>query len=190
MREVVLGHLARYHAHKQRAALNLAWFDATGDRNALSDAKKSVAAGVTAWESLVKLTDGLYASEMANGPDDAGHWKDKLPYVRHDLELIREREEVLERFGLFDFGFDFGAEVALNPQSRLSYRSDPYVRLNSVAPISCSSDLICRLTADCVRNSSSAAALNDSRRATASKARRPSSESGRWRWIFISIQHE
>jgi len=128
----VLAHLARYHAHKQRAALNLAWYDATGDRAALANAKRSLTAGLAEWEKLVKLTDGLYSSEMANGPDDAGHWKDKLPYVRHDLELIREREETLNRFGLFDFGFDFGGPVA--PPGRPSYRSDPYVRTNNVAP--------------------------------------------------------
>src|SRR5262249_4525419 len=51
----VLAALARYHAHKQRAALNLAWFDKTGDRAALTDAKASLAAGLTEWESLVVL---------------------------------------------------------------------------------------------------------------------------------------
>jgi hypothetical protein len=129
----VLAHLARYHAHKQRAALNLEWFDTTGDRRALDTAKRSLTAGVHEWEELVKLTDGLYPSEMANGPDDVGHWKDKLLYVRHDLELVREREEVLERFGAFDFGFDFGAPVS-PPPAMPGYRNTAYVRMNNVAP--------------------------------------------------------
>ena len=131
----VLAALARYHAHKQRAALNLAWYDETGDRAALASAKTSVVAGIAEWEQLVRLTDGLYSPNMANGPNDAGHWKDKLPYVRHDLELIREREEILERFGAFDFGFDFGPSgppAGVGPAAL--YRSTPYVRLNNVEP--------------------------------------------------------
>src|SRR6185503_4694013 len=35
----VLASLARYHAHKQRAALNLEWFDVTGNPEALAGAK-------------------------------------------------------------------------------------------------------------------------------------------------------
>jgi len=129
----VLAHLARYHAHKQRAALNVEWFDTTGNRAALENARRSLAAGLAEWERLAKLTTGLYSSEMANGPDDVGHWTDKLPYVRHDLELIREREETLERFGRFDFGFDFGAPVSTSPGPP-SYRNTPYVRMNNVEP--------------------------------------------------------
>jgi hypothetical protein len=129
----VLASLARYHAHKQRAALNVEWFDTTSNRDALESAKRSLTAAVTEWESLVKLTDGLYPPEMASGPDDVGHWKDKLPYVRHDLELIREREEVFERFGAFDFGFDFGAPVSA-ASTAPSYRTTPYVLTNNVEP--------------------------------------------------------
>jgi hypothetical protein len=70
---------------------------------------------------------------MAFGPEDIGHWKDKLPYVRHDLESLRQREEILEKFGRFDFGFDFGA--AVNPaRDPARYRSIPYSLQNSVAP--------------------------------------------------------
>ena len=71
---------------------------------------------------------------MAFGPDDIGHWKDKLPYVRHDLELIKEREATLStKFGRFDFGFDFGAPV--NHAGDLArYRSIPYSLRNSVEP--------------------------------------------------------
>ena len=41
----VLASLARYHAHKQRAALNLEWFDVTGNADALATAKRSLMAG-------------------------------------------------------------------------------------------------------------------------------------------------
>ena len=61
------------------------------------------------------LTEGLYPEQMAFGPDDIGHWKDRLPYVRYDLELIKEREDIFKRFGRFDYGFDFGAPVRQPP---------------------------------------------------------------------------
>jgi hypothetical protein len=104
----VLALLARYHALKQTATDQVAYFDATGDRTALESAITDLKKALQTWERLVVLTDGLYPEQMALGPDDVGHWKDKLPYVRHDLELVRERAEILEKFGRFDFGFDFG----------------------------------------------------------------------------------
>lgn len=130
----VLASLARYHAHRQRAALNLEWFDKTGDRVALESAKSSLVEALAEWERLVKFTDGLYSPDMANGPDDVGHWKDKLVYIRHDLELIREREETLDRFGQFDFAFAFGALFS-GPESDFKpWGNTPYVQMNNVEP--------------------------------------------------------
>jgi hypothetical protein len=129
----VLSLLARYHALKQTAAWQLEYFDQTGDASALADAKRDVTAAVQVWEDLSGLTDGLYPEQMAFGPDDIGHWKDKLPYVRHDLELIHEREEVYEKFGRFDIAFDFG-EAVNRAQERARYRSIPYVLRNTVEP--------------------------------------------------------
>lgn len=108
---VVLAALARYHARKQLAADALAWFDATGDAASLTRARHELEAGLRVWEELARFTDGLYPDGLAFGPDDVGHWKDKLPYVRHDLRLVADREAVLRRFGRFDVGFDFGAPV-------------------------------------------------------------------------------
>ncbi len=129
---LVLAALARYHARKQTAAERLEFYDRTGNAEALDIAAREVSAGISVWEGLVRLTEGLYPAEMAFGPDDVGHWKDKLPYVRHDAELVRERRAVLDRFGTFDVGIDFGA--ALPPRRGPSYRSDAYVLGNSVAP--------------------------------------------------------
>jgi hypothetical protein len=129
----VLASLARYHAHKQRAALNLEWFDVTGNARALAEARKNVTLGIAEWQRLASFTDGLYSHDFANGPDDVGHWKDKLPYVLHDLEIIREREEILARFGRFDFAFDFGSTPP-TPLPGPSFRTTPYTRLNNVAP--------------------------------------------------------
>jgi len=127
----VLALLARYHAHKQIAACETAWFDETGDAEALVTARREITAAIPVWEKLAEFTSGLYPEQMAFGPDDIGHWKDKLPYVRHDLKLIEERRKVLEQFGRFDLAFDFGGPVR---QPGASYRQDPFVVRNTVAP--------------------------------------------------------
>jgi hypothetical protein len=129
----VLSLLARYHALKQTATDQVTYFDATGDRAALDSATRDLRNALQVWERLVRLTDGLYPDQMAFGPDDIGHWKDKLPYVRHDLELVRERAELLDKFGRFDFGFDFGGHVA-TPVSPAAYRANSFVLANTVAP--------------------------------------------------------
>ena len=128
----VLALLARYHAHKQLAAERLAWFYETADAAALGVARRELEGALSVWEKLVELTDGLYPAEMAFGPDDIGHWKDKLPYVRHDLKLIEERERIWKQFGRFLFGFDFGGPAPARRGS--SYRNDPYVLRNTVEP--------------------------------------------------------
>lgn len=130
---LVLARLARYHAHKQLAAYELAWHDRTGDGEALKAARRELEAALRQWQALVELTDGLYPSEMVFGPQDYGHWKDRLPYVRHDLETIAERERVWAEFGRFDFGFDFGGEAAV-PDNVPVYRRDPYLWRHTVAP--------------------------------------------------------
>jgi hypothetical protein len=82
---------------------------------------------------LVRLTDGVYPDEMAYGLGDVGHWKDKLPYVRHDLVLVADRERLLARFGRFDLGLDFGGPVPeLAPRG--DFLRDPYILRNTVAP--------------------------------------------------------
>jgi len=129
----VLALLARYHAHKQKAAYDLELFDRTADAESLADARRELSSGLAVWERLAALTDGLYPANMSFGPDDLGHWKDKLPYVRHDLELVADREEVLKRFGRFEAGFDFGGPVKSQARAA-AYRADNYVLQNTVEP--------------------------------------------------------
>ncbi|MDQ6662973.1 MAG: hypothetical protein M3Z23_01100, partial [Acidobacteriota bacterium] len=129
----VLALMARYHAHKQKAAYDLELFDRTADAATLADARRELTSGLGTWERLAALTDGLYPANMSFGPDDAGHWKDKLPYVRHDLETVKDREEVLARFGRFQAGFDFGGPVKSQARAA-AYRADNYVLRNNVEP--------------------------------------------------------
>jgi hypothetical protein len=129
---LTLAGMARYHAHKQRGTYLLAYFDRTADSHALASAKRELEAALGVWEHLVKITD-VYPGQMAFGPDDVGHWRDKLPYVRHDLALVAEREDVLRRFGKFDVAFDFGGPVQKQTHYG-SYRADDYVLRNTVEP--------------------------------------------------------
>jgi len=131
----VLELMARYHARKMLAADHLEYFYKTADGSALEGAKNELQDALTIWESLVHLTDGVYPEQMIFGPDDFGDWKDRLPYVQFDLQLIKEREDIFKRFGHFDYGFDFGD---INPIPRgqhiWPYRFTHYVDENNVEP--------------------------------------------------------
>jgi hypothetical protein len=143
---LTLAGMARYHAHKQRGTYLLTYFDRTGDARALASAKRELQAALAVWERLVKITD-VYPGPMSFGPDDAGHWRDKLPYVRHDLALVAEREDILRRFGKFDAAFDFGGPV--QKQTRYGvYRADDYVLRNTVEPRFTAVDAATRYTAE------------------------------------------
>jgi hypothetical protein len=114
------------------AADQLEYFYRTADATALHAARRELRGAVAMWERLVKLTDGAFPEEMAFGPDDNGHWKHRLPYVQHDLKRIDDRFAILEKFGRFDFGFDFGGPVAQRRGG--AYRNDPYVLGHSIEP--------------------------------------------------------
>jgi hypothetical protein len=128
----VLAHLARYHARKQEAAYSLSWFYETGNLDALDRAEADLTKALQIWEDLVKLTDGLYSNPMTTGPWEAGHWKDKLVYVRHDLAWIRELTRTQRKYGGYDFRYEFGAKP---PQSIVPSSADgPFFNSNSVEP--------------------------------------------------------
>lgn len=110
----VLAHLARYHARKREAAYSLSWFYETGNLAALDHAEVELVAALDVWKDLVALTDGLYPDQMIFGPVDFGHWKDKLPYIYNDLSWVRELKEVQQRYGSYEFRFQFGS-VPLSP---------------------------------------------------------------------------
>lgn len=129
----VLALMAHYHAQKQLAAYYLELFDRTRDEEALQRGMRAVKNDLSIWEKLIALTNGLYPEAMSFGPDDQGDWKDKLPYVQRDGQIVNDREAIDRQFGQFVIGFDFGGPV--RQQARASdYRADNYVLQNNVAP--------------------------------------------------------
>ena len=124
--------LARFHGRRQMAADHLAWFEATGDGTALYAARREAGGALRTWQELVELTTGLYPAEMAFGPDDVGHWKDRLPYLEHDMKLLEERVARFEKYGPVRSGFDFGGAVQ-EPKSP-GYRQTRSVVANNVEP--------------------------------------------------------
>jgi hypothetical protein len=127
----VLAALGEYHARKQMAADQLTYFYATCDVTGLQAAARELVGAKRNWDRMVKLTDGIYPQEMSFGPDDKGHWKDKSPYVEEDMKLVAERLRIYQKFGCFDYGFDFGGPVKA---AGSSYRDTSYVLRNSVEP--------------------------------------------------------
>jgi len=130
---MVLASMARYHAHKQRGTYLLAYFDRTRDESVLPEARREFEGGLAVWKKLVALTNDLYPHQMANGPDDIGHWADKLPYVEQDLILLVQREEMAKKLGRFEKGFDFGGPLK-RQVSRNAYREDNYILRSTEAP--------------------------------------------------------
>jgi hypothetical protein len=128
----ILSGLARYHALKQIAVEQVAYFDLTGDSSALDTSEQKLTEALKVWQQIVQLTAGLYPDEMMFGPDEA-LWKDRLTYVRHDLDLVRQRKEVFRHFGHFDFGFDFGGPVRM-PVFKIPFTENIAEVQNSVAP--------------------------------------------------------
>lgn len=128
----VLAFLSRFHARRQMAADHLSWFEATSDSTALYAARREANGALRVWQDLVKFTTGLYPERMAFGPDDVGHWKDKLPYVEHDVRVLEERVARYEKYGPVRAGFDFGAapEAARAP----GYRRTRMAVANHVEP--------------------------------------------------------
>jgi hypothetical protein len=129
----VLSLLARYHARKQEAAYSLSWFYETGSLAALDHTEADLVKALDIWKRLVSLTDGLYPRQMVYGPSEFGHWKDKLPYVYHDVAWVRELKRTQHRYGNYGFRFQFCAHA---PSTNLGspWNEVPFISLNAIEP--------------------------------------------------------
>ncbi len=128
----VLSALARFHAHKQLEAEALEMFYQTENETSLYAAQRESAECVRIWRDLASFTDGLYPSNMAFGPDDVGHWKDRLLYVEHDAAALDEQIHLWKQFGHLDYAFDFGGKVEVGDPSL--WRRLPALSRSTVQP--------------------------------------------------------
>ena len=88
----------------------MAKFYRTNDASLLKPALKESEAAVSEWEQLTKIGQQQYYDKMQTGPNENGHWQDKLPAVKVNPQIVREAANTLHAYGVFDRGFDFGRE--------------------------------------------------------------------------------
>jgi hypothetical protein len=88
----LLSELARYHARRIRSAQSFQFFTRSAERQYLLDAIRHYERAVGHWTAIAKLTDGVYYDHMVfnRPPEQIGHWKDELPFLKVDLERLRQ----------------------------------------------------------------------------------------------------
>jgi hypothetical protein len=99
----VLAQLARYHAAKKLAATQIEFFRAADQPGRLPRALAHAREATTAWEELVRLTEGTYHDNLVFGFSEqmaaqyghklhvhTGHWKDRLPEVHADERYVAD----------------------------------------------------------------------------------------------------
>ncbi len=102
---------ARYHARKILAGANLAVFYQSSDASFLRTGTSHAVAGLEIWERLVRVADQNELPQEFFGKADTDAWNESLILVRHDVRCLQERRRILDRYGLFDLGLDFGPVI-------------------------------------------------------------------------------
>jgi hypothetical protein len=92
----VLAALAEYHSRRLRSGRDYQFFARTGERQYLLDAIDHYRHALERWTAIVKLTDGVFYDHMVfnRPPDQIGHWKDELPFLKADLARLEEIDRV------------------------------------------------------------------------------------------------
>jgi len=124
----VLAHIARYHAQRNHAGLQYAFFDYARDLNALHDAIRHEREAIATWEEIVKLTDGVYHDNLIMGPEPrlTGSWKTELEELKKGLEELEQmardfQPQCRQMVAKFDFGEGPAAEGYLPVSARTRY---------------------------------------------------------------------
>ncbi|MCD6351778.1 MAG: hypothetical protein J7M26_06635, partial [Armatimonadetes bacterium] len=88
-----LAHLARYYAHKIRAAVALRMFEQTGDEGQAAEARRQVRAAAEAWGNLSKVTARHYeyVHDTLRMHDPHFLWSKLLPGLQRDIERLDQR---------------------------------------------------------------------------------------------------
>lgn len=107
---LMLAHLARYHAYRQREGRRMARFYSTGDVGEANTALAEARQAVDEWRALVALAERWDYDRMQFAPVENGHWKDSLFLVEKEPVFVQDAIDVFKTYGLFDRGFDFGRQ--------------------------------------------------------------------------------
>ncbi len=108
--------LAQFHAEKTMAAMQLGFFQTTGESGRLPVARDHMQNARSAWQRIVAATDGVYHNDLVFGHTKgskrsrgshyhSGHWKDRLPEIDADIEdldaLIKKHHPLADRYKPF-----------------------------------------------------------------------------------------
>jgi hypothetical protein len=94
----MLASLARYHSHRDLAAVSYRLYERTKDPAALDDAISFERNAIAAWRGMVDTAGDTYAGDLmfgARSRDLCGHWKDELALLENDfVKLEAERKNI------------------------------------------------------------------------------------------------
>jgi len=107
----ILAHLTAYHSRRLHAGLSFAFFEQTGDLNALDDAIRHERDAIERWRNIVAVSDGVYPDNiiMGSSSDMQGNWKTELAELEKGLaDLEKRRREFELRHHTVVARLDFG----------------------------------------------------------------------------------
>ena len=95
----VLAALAFYHAARFRSGTAYRLFRDTLDRARLDEAIRQFRRALRQWQRVARATDGVYYDHMVfnRPPDQVGHWKDELPFLRRELRRLQAIGRLYDR---------------------------------------------------------------------------------------------
>lgn len=84
--------LGMFFADKLRAATAFMIYEKNGDTDKLNDAVFFYRKARDSWQKLIEITEDVYVEELGFGhwPHISGHWKDRLPAIKADLNVMEE----------------------------------------------------------------------------------------------------
>jgi len=85
--------LGMFFAYKLRAATAFMFFENNNNTNYLNDAVFFYRKARDSWQDLIEITEDVYLEELGFGdpvkrPHISGHWKDRLPAIESDLNVM------------------------------------------------------------------------------------------------------
>jgi hypothetical protein len=100
----MLANLARYHSHRDLAAVSYRLYERTKDPAAFDDAISFERQAIVAWRGMVETAGDVYASDLmfgARSRDLCGHWKDELVLLESGLTKLEAQRKNIPADAIF-----------------------------------------------------------------------------------------